>query len=149
MRRVYRRNLSTRTVQKLKDEQDRVDGHRAAGMLLLGLLGTTLWPYYAASVLIGFGLASLLGAPIRYIMLAEAPPEDRAAAQGAVTIFTGVGQLLSGALVGAVAASVGGGAAGYQLAYIVCAAIAGLLLLLALGLRGRAATAVRRSSEQR
>lgn len=121
----------------------------AAGMLLLGLLGATLWPYYAASILIGFGLASLLGAPIRYIMLAEAPPEDRAAAQGAVTIFTGVGQLLSGALVGAVAASAGGGAAGYQLAYTVCAAIAGVLLLLALGLRGRAAAAVRRSSEQR
>ena len=35
MRRVYRRNLSTRTVQKLKDEQDRVDRHRAAGMLVV------------------------------------------------------------------------------------------------------------------
>ncbi len=110
-----------------------------AGMLLLGLLGATLWIYYVACVLIGLGLASLLGAPIRYIMLAEAPPEDRAAAQGAVTVFTGVGQLLSGALVGALAASAGGGAAGYQFAYVVCAAIAGVLLLLALGLRGRRA----------
>lgn len=120
----------------------------AAGMLLLGLLGATLWAYYAASLLIGLGLASLLGAPIRYIMLAEAPPEDRTAAQGAVTIFTGIGQLLSGALVGAVAASAGGGAAGYQLAYIVCAALAGVLALLALSLRGRAASQAPRSMAQ-
>jgi EmrB/QacA subfamily drug resistance transporter len=118
----------------------------AAGMLLLGALGTALWAYYVASVVIGLGLASLLGAPIRYIMLAEAPPEERTAAQGAVTVFTGVGQLLSGALVGAVAASGGGGAGGYMLAYLVCAAIAGVLLLLALGLKGRAAAAAPRAA---
>ncbi len=107
-----------------------------AGMLLLGLLGTQIWAFYLASVLIGMGLASLLGAPIRYIMLTEVPVEDRAAGQGAVTVFTGVGQLLSGALVGAVAASAGGGATGYSLAYLVCAGVGFLLMVLALGLKG-------------
>jgi EmrB/QacA subfamily drug resistance transporter len=120
----------------------------ATGMAVLGILGAQLWAYYAASVLIGLGLASLLGAPIRYIMLNEAPPEDRAAAQGAVTVFTGVGQLLSGALVGAVAASGGGGMSGYMLAYLVCAGVAAVLAALALGLKGRAAEAPPRTAPQ-
>ncbi len=106
-----------------------------AGMLLLGLLGAQLWAFYVASALIGMGLASLIGAPIRYIMLNEAPPEDRAAAQSAVTVFTGVGQVLSGALVGAVAASGGGGVAGYTMAFLVGGGVSFLLVLLALGLR--------------
>jgi EmrB/QacA subfamily drug resistance transporter len=112
-----------------------------AGLLVLGLLGAQLWAFYVASTLIGLGLASLLGAPIRYVMLNEAPPEDRAAAQGAVTVFTGVGQLLSGALVGAVAASAGGGVSGYTMAYLVSGGAAFLLLFLALGLRPRVAGA--------
>ncbi len=113
-----------------------------AGLLLLGLLGAQLWAFYAASTLIGLGLASLLGAPIRYIMLNDAPPEDRTAAQGAVTVFTGVGQLLSGALVGAVAASGGGGVSGYTLAYLVSGVACFLLLFLAIGLRSRTADEV-------
>lgn len=114
-----------------------------AGMLGLGLFGAQLWAYYVSTVLIGLGLASLLGAPIRYIMLNEVPLEDRAAAQGAVTVFTGVGQLLSGALVGAVAASGGGGVAGYTLAYTVTGAVGVLLILLSLGLKRRSAEASR------
>ncbi|NTV62418.1 MAG: MFS transporter [Oscillochloris sp.] len=111
-----------------------------AGMFLLGLLGAHLWAFYLASSLIGLGLASLIGAPIRYIMLNEAPPEDRTAAQSAVTVFTGVGQLLSGALVGAVAASAGGGVSGYTMAYLVSAVPSLLLVVLSLGLRRRSAS---------
>lgn len=108
----------------------------SAGMLTLGLLGAQLWAFYVASALIGVGLACLLGAPIRYIMLNEAPEDDRSAAQGAVTVFTGIGQLLSGALVGAVAASGGGGLAGYTMAFLVSGGVALLLVGLALGLGG-------------
>jgi MFS family permease len=111
----------------------------AAGMLMMGLLASQLWAFYSASVLVGAGMACLLGAPVRYIMLNEAPEEDRAAAQGAVTVFTGVGQLLSGALVGAVAASAGGGQSGYAMAFIVTGGVALLLIPMALGLRPRAA----------
>ncbi len=111
----------------------------AGGMLLMGLLAGQLWAFYGASVLVGLGLACLLGAPVRYIMLTEAPEEDRAAAQGAVTVFTGVGQLMSGAMVGAVAASGGGGLAGYGAAFVVSGAVALLLVPMALGLRPREA----------
>jgi hypothetical protein len=44
-------------------------------------------------------------------MINEAPEAERAAAQGVITIFTSVGQLISAAMVGAVAASAGGGLA--------------------------------------
>ncbi|MCB0189698.1 MAG: MFS transporter, partial [Caldilineaceae bacterium] len=74
---------------------------------------------------------------IRYIMLNEAPERDRTAAQGMVTISTGVGQLVSGALVGAVAASHGGGVDGYTLSYLFVAGAAAVLVVLSLGLQSR------------
>lgn len=110
----------------------------AAGMVLLSQGAASLALFIVAGLLIGLGLSALLGAPVRYIMLNEAPGSDRAAAQGAITLFTSTGQLISGAAVGAVAASRGGGAAGYTSAYLVIAAVAVLLTLLALGLKGRA-----------
>jgi MFS family permease len=83
----------------------------AAGMLVLGTGAGGIVLFYAAEVLLGFGLSALLGAPVRYIMINEAPEAERAAAQGVITIFTSVGQLISAAMVGAVAASAGGGLA--------------------------------------
>jgi MFS family permease len=110
----------------------------AGGMVLLGGFATSLSLFITAGVVIGLGLSALLGAPVRYIMLNEAPASERAAAQGAIALFTGVGQLMSGALVGAVAASQGGGVAGYGTAYLVIGGVALLLAVLALGLKGRA-----------
>lgn len=89
-------------------------------------------------MLVGLGLSSLLGATLRYIMLNEAPVSDRAAAQGILTIFTSMGQLMGGALVGAIVASRGGGVPGYAAAYLVLGAVALLLAVAALGLKGRA-----------
>ena len=112
----------------------------AAGMFLLGLLGTNFVAFVVAGVCIGLGLASLLGAPIRYIVLGEAAPGERAASQGVVTIATGIGQLISGALIGAVAASQGGGVDGYSVSYLFVGGAALILVLLSLGLKARQAT---------
>ena len=111
----------------------------AVGMFLLGLWGTNFVAFIVAGVFIGFGLASLLGAPIRYIVLGEAAPSERAASQGVVTIATGVGQLISGALIGAVAASQGGGVDGYSVSYLFVGSAALVLVLLSLGLKSRQA----------
>jgi len=109
-----------------------------AGMLALSLFSES-WPlFFAATILIGLGLSALLGAPIRYIMLNEAPVEDRTVAQALITIFTGVGQLFSGASVGAIVASAGGGVAGYSAAYGIIGVVAILLLFLSTGLKSRA-----------
>ncbi len=107
----------------------------AAGMFLLGVMGSVFWAFIVAGSVIGLGLSSLLGAPVRYIVLREAPVEQRAAAQGMLTIFTGIGQVVSGALVGAVVASQGGGVDGYTFAYVVVGLVTVAMVLLSMGLK--------------
>ena len=108
--------------------------------------------FISAGVIIGFGLAALLGAPIRYIMLNEARMQERAVAQALITIFTSVGQLVGGATVGAIIASAGGGLAGYTSAYSLIGVAAIALVLVSLGLKNRstelATVAERESSVQ-
>ncbi len=107
------------------------------GMGILGIFGTNFALFLVAGAAIGLGLSSLLGAPIRYITLNEAPAQDRTAAQGMVTIATGVGQLVSGAMVGAAASSRGGGIDGYTFAYAVVAGVSVILLVVSMGLKNR------------
>ncbi len=113
-------------------------------LLTVGIFVLSFFPqswiiFFGAGILVGLGLSALLGAPIRYIMLNEAPAEERAAAQAIITLFTGVGRLTSGALVGAVAASMGGGVAGYSSAYLVIGFVAITMILLASGLKSHTA----------
>ncbi len=110
----------------------------AVGMFTLSFLNDEWFLFFTAIILIGLGLSALLGAPIRYIMLNEAPPHDRTVAQGLITIFTGVGQLVGGASIGAVVTSAGGGVAGYNTAYRIIGFVAVLLLFLSVGLKSRA-----------
>ncbi|MCL4270226.1 MAG: MFS transporter [Anaerolineales bacterium] len=111
----------------------------AVGMMMLsnGSLISALWGFIASGVVIGLGLSSLLGAPMRYIMLNEASMADRTSAQGMISLSTSVGQLTSSALIGAVAASMGGGVKGYGTAYMVVGVVAGLMVILTLGLKNR------------
>lgn len=111
-------------------------------LLTLGLggvaiVGDQLVGFYASMIVVGLGLSSLVGAPLRYIMLGEASADDRASAQGAISMLTRMGMLISGAIVGAVVDSHGGGPSGYQLAYTVTAVVALALAVLALGLKRR------------
>lgn len=109
----------------------------ALGMFAIGLLDITLVSFYVAAVLVGLGLSSLLGSPLRYIMLNEASAHDRTAAQALIRIFTATGQLTGGALIGAIAASLGGGAGGFKAAYLFVAGIALALTLLATRLKSQ------------
>ena len=108
-----------------------------AGILIYGVAGMTFVTFIGAGMIAGIGLAGILGAPLRYIILEEARPEHRASAQGLLNIFLAIGQLLGAAIVGAVAASRGGGQPGYQAAYVVLAALTLLMLSLSLRLRSR------------
>jgi len=111
----------------------------AVGMLMLSSsqISATLFGFILSAVVIGFGLSSLLGAPMRYIMLNEASAENRTSAQGLISLSTSIGQLTSSALIGAVAASVGGGVAGYSAAYRVVGIVAVVMVVLTLGLKNR------------
>lgn len=109
----------------------------AIGLFSLSIFARHWFLFIAANIVTGLGLSALLGAPIRYIMLNEAPPDDRAVAQALIVILTGVGQLAGGASVGAMAASVGGGVSGYSTAFGLIGVIALLLLAVSFGLKNR------------
>ncbi|GAP05523.1 arabinose efflux permease [Anaerolinea thermolimosa] len=109
------------------------------GLVLLSLFSTSLPLFILSGVLVGLGLSALLGAPVRYIMLNEARVQERSVAQGVITLFSSVGQLIGSALVGAVAASraVQSPLAGYSTAFLTVAGVGVLLLLAAWFLKNR------------
>jgi len=104
------------------------------GILVFGLAMMTFVTFIGGGIISGIGLAALLGAPLRYIILEESRAEDRAAAQGLLNVFLAIGQLGGAAIVGSVAASKGGGQVGYQAAYVVLAVLSLALFALSFGL---------------
>lgn len=108
----------------------------AVGLVLMSRSGSSLMLFIIAGAVIGLGLSALLGAPLRYIVLNEAGAGERASAQGIITVFSSIGRLIGGALVGAVAASQSA-AAGYHEAQFVIGLLIGLLFFVAFGLKGR------------
>jgi EmrB/QacA subfamily drug resistance transporter len=108
----------------------------ALGLLLFGHLADGLPGFVIAGVITGLGLSSLIGAPLRYILLNEAAAAERGAAQGLLTVFSNTGRLAGGALVGAVAASAPGGE-GFERALVVLGVVMALLVVPALALKDR------------
>lgn len=111
----------------------------AAGLLIFGYMGFDFIFFALSGILIGLGLSALLGAPVRYIMINEFPESERATGQGLVNINASAGQLLGGALIGAVLASLGGGVTAFGSAYLFLAVAAIILTIMTLGLKGKRA----------
>jgi len=105
------------------------------GLFMLSALGKSFYMFILSGIVIGLGLGSVLGSPLRYIMLSESPASKRAAGQALININSSVGQLIGGALIGAVIASQGGTALGYQSAYFLIGCVAIVMTLLTLGLK--------------
>ncbi len=111
----------------------------SVGFLMLSILGTTLFWFTFSGVWIGLGLSALLGAPLRYIMLNEALPEERSLAQGVITLFSSIGQLTGSAFIGALAASFGKTEpfAGYRAAFLFVLVISVVMMTGATWLKKR------------
>ncbi len=107
------------------------------GLALFALLPLNWVSFYAAGAVIGLGLSSLLGAPLRYITLQEAGEARRGAGQGLLTLCLSIGQLVGAAVVGGVVGSAADSLGGYRQALLVVAAACGVALVLSLALRGR------------
>jgi multidrug resistance protein len=105
------------------------------GLLVYVFAEITYVTFIGGGMIIGVGVAALLGAPLRYIVLEEARPEDRASTQGLLNIFLAIGQLTGAAVVGAMATSVGGGTEGYQLAFAALAVITVVICVVSFGLK--------------
>lgn len=96
-------------------------------LLVLGAFGMSANPeseglFYLSSVLIGLGLAGLMGSALSYILIHEANKQERAISQGIITLFISIGQLMAVAMVGAVAASSSVELEGYKAAFAVIVA---------------------------
>ena len=110
----------------------------AVGLVLMGTLAGERVFFYVGSSLIGFGLSGLLGSALSYILLNESEAAERTVAQGIITLFISIGQLVGAALIGALVASGGSGPEGYQTAFLLMGGVAVLLAVCSLGLKRRA-----------
>jgi predicted MFS family arabinose efflux permease len=108
----------------------------ATGMALVAAFPTILPVVYAAGFTVGLGMAGLMGSSLRYVMLHEAAPEERGAAQGVLTVFISTGRLVGAAAIGAVIGSLPH-LRGFSTAYLMVAILMVLLFALSLGLHSR------------
>lgn len=122
----------------------------AAGFYLFGFAGTQMTWFIVGQLLSGLGLAALLGAPLRYVVLNEARAEERGAAQGLLVVVLSIGQLTGAALVGAIASTVGAERPeGFQQGFVVIGVIMTAMTLVGVALKNRAAElAAARAVEQ-
>jgi MFS family permease len=112
------------------------------GLVLFAALPVSKTVFFAAGMAIGLGLAGLLGAPLRYIVLREAGEHRRGAGQGLLTLVLGLGQIAGAGLVGALAAAEVSELGGYRQALGVLAVACALALAVTPALRSEAAAAV-------
>lgn len=107
------------------------------GLASLALLPLDWGTFYVAGVMVGFGMASLLGAPLRYIVLQEAGEARRGSGQGLLTLCVSIGQLVGAAVVGGVVGSAADVLPGYRQALLAVVAVCAVALVLSIALRGR------------
>ena len=110
-------------------------------LILIGLLIIIIYPtnmilFLVAGCLIGVGFVTLIGAPIRYIVLCEAKPNERGAGQAIVNMLSSTGQLIGGALMGGVIASFSG-ILGYRISFIIAAVVSIIAFCFTLKLKSR------------
>ena len=109
----------------------------AFGLFLLFLSGRLLLLFYTGGVFMGLGTSMLQGSSIRYIMLNEVRPEDRALGQGIITLFTSVGQMTGATLIGIIVASQVNRLTGYSISFIIISIIAFMVMFLSFLLKSR------------
>jgi EmrB/QacA subfamily drug resistance transporter len=114
-----------------------ITGFALALMLAAGSSPGTL---VAALLLVGAGLATFTGTPLRYIVLNEAAPRRRAASLAVLSVCNSVGQTLALPLGGAIIASTARSRTvpALHAFYLIVLGVVLLGLLLALGLKTRA-----------
>ena len=107
------------------------------GLFLISTFSESFYLFIFAGVLVGVGMSTAIGSPPRYIMLVESPPKERASGQALINIITSAGQLIGGALIGAVIGSYEGDLAGYEYAFLVMAMVAIIMTILTVGLKSK------------
>ena len=108
----------------------------AIGLMAIAIYPNDLYLFIIAGCLIGVGMVTLIGAPLRYIVLTEAKPYERGAGQAIVNMLSSAGQLIGGALIGGIIASFSG-ILGYKVSLVLAAIVAIIAFLFTLRLKSR------------
>jgi MFS family permease len=107
------------------------------GLALFYFLPSGTVNFYIAGIAVGFGLSSLLGAPLRFAALEEGGHSGRGASQGLLTVCLSVGRLCGASLTGGVAAAATIAVTGYRRAMLMIAVAGSLSLVASFWLRRR------------
>lgn len=106
------------------------------GLIVIAIYPNNLILFIIAGCLIGVGMVTIIGAPLRYIVLTEAKPTERGAGQAIVNMLSSAGQLIGGALIGGIIASFSG-ILGYKVSLILAAVVSFIAFLFTLKLKSR------------
>ena len=96
------------------------------GLIMLGLFSTNLYLFLIADILIGLGMVTIIGAPMRFLIMCETGHGERGVGQAIINMMASVGQLIGGALIGGIIASYNNTIFGYAVA-LITSAIFGLI----------------------
>jgi len=100
-------------------------GLTIAGLFMFSALPLGTASFYISGMAVGFGLASLLGAPLRFAALEEGGESARGASQGLLTVCLSIGRLFGASMTGGIAAGASVAALGYRRSMLVIA-VAGI-----------------------
>ena len=81
-------------------------------------------------------MVTIIGAPLRYIVLTEAKANERGAGQAIVNMLSSAGQLIGGALIGGVIASFSG-IFGFKISLILSSIVSIIAFIFTLKLKNR------------
>lgn len=98
------------------------------GFTLAYFLTESFYLFYVAGIFVGLSLSILSGSALRYIVLNEVPPAERASGQGLVTIFISTGQMVSATILGSIIASSTTMVTGYKNSFLFLLLTSVLLL---------------------
>lgn len=98
------------------------------GLFVFALAPLGLVSFYAAGCLVGAGLASLLGSPLRHAAMSAAGPENRGVAQGLMSLALHSGQIIGAASIGAFIAAAPAAQSGFSSAMFWLACIAAVAI---------------------
>ena len=99
------------------------------GLLVLGLPDPDRVSFYAGGLAVGLGLASLLGAPLRFVVQRLTGRQGAGAGQGMLTVFLGIGRLAGAALIGGLVPAGDIETVGFRYAMLSVALVCGLSLV--------------------
>lgn len=106
------------------------------GLIVIAVHPTDMILFIAAGLLVGVGLVTIIGAPLRYIVLSEAKPTERGAGQAIVNMLSSAGQLIGGALIGGIIASFSG-IWGYKISLLLASVVAIIAFIFTMRLKSR------------